>query len=136
MAISGAPNSGISRVQQVEALNILNTFDLNRFNLNLTLNPANPNGDTNTLSEKWEGLSLVPDLATADPTDFFLFIANDNDFLTTNGVMQTSDGQTINYSDPINNDTMFLVYRVNIPTPGAAGVLLLGAAAGWRRRRA
>jgi hypothetical protein len=50
--------------------------------------------------------------------------------------MQTSDGQTIRYSDPVNNDTMFLAYRVNIiPAPASASVLLgLGLVARRRRR--
>lgn len=133
---AGVLDPSITTISSVEVLNMLNLADLSRFGLNINVDAGNVNGDANTLSEKWEGLSLVPDLATADPTDFYLFIANDNDFLTTNGVMQTSDGQTITYSDPINNDTMFLVYRVSIvPAPGAAllGIAGLGVAA--RRRR-
>jgi hypothetical protein len=111
--------AGITPVATTEAVNMLNTFDLSRFGLNTNISAQFPNGDSNTLSEKWEGMSLLPDLSTADPTDFFLFLANDNDFLTSNGTMVTIDGQTSHYSDAIDNDTMFMVYRVSIPTPGA-----------------
>lgn len=135
VANAGNLVAGITPVSSVEALNMLNLTDLGRFNLNLDVTAANPDGDLNTLSEKWEGLALVPDLATADPFDFFLFVANDNDFITRNGVMATTDGQTINYSDGIENDTMFLAYRISIPAPGAAiglgGLLVLAS----RRRR-
>jgi hypothetical protein len=136
IASNGNLVAGITPVSQVQALNMLNLNDLNRFGLNLNINAGAPDGDINTLSEKWEGMSLVPDLATADPTDYFLFIANDNDFITRNGVMLTSDGQSIPYSDSIENDTVFLAYRVNIiPTPGVAGLFVLGALTATRRRR-
>lgn len=137
LPISTAGNlaAGITPASKTEALNMLNLFDLDRFGINLGLSAANPNGDINTLSEKWEGMSLVPDVATADPTDFFLFIANDNDFLTANGVMHTTDGQTITYNDGFENDTMFLVYKVSIPAPGAASVLVGAMLLASRRRR-
>lgn len=134
---SGTLASGIVPVARKEVVNVLNRFDLDRFNLNLTINAAMPNGDANTLSEKWEGLSLVPDLATPDPTDYYLFVANDNDFLTTNGVMKTADGTVINYSDPFDVDTMFLVYHVNIaiPAPSTGALFGIGMLVAGRRRR-
>src|SRR5262249_54026387 len=48
------------------------------------LHNGEPN-DRNNLSEKWEGMTLVPALDPAFPRDFFLFIANDNDFITQHG---------------------------------------------------
>ncbi|MFM9957887.1 MAG: esterase-like activity of phytase family protein [Phycisphaerales bacterium] len=126
----------ITPVSQAEALNMLNLFDLGRFGLNLNVSAAFPDGDMNTLSEKWEGLALVPDLATPDPFDYFLFIANDNDFITRNGIMKTSDGTVIPYSDGIENDTMFLAYKISlIPAPGAAAFFAFGSLALARRRR-
>ena len=44
-----------------------------------------PPNDRDNLSEKWEGMALVPALDPANPSDFFLFITNDNDFITQNG---------------------------------------------------
>lgn len=133
---NGGLVGGIDLVENVEALNLLNMFDLTRFGLNLDINAGMPNGDVNTLSEKWEGLALAPDLSTLDPFDYFLFVANDNDFLATNGVMHTTDGAIINYSDPFDNDTMFLAYSVRlVPEPASLAGLLVGAAlAGLRRR--
>ena len=48
------------------------------------LHNGEPN-DRNNLSEKWEGMALVPALDPANPRDFFLFISNDNDFITQDG---------------------------------------------------
>jgi hypothetical protein len=45
------------------------------------LRNGEPN-DRNNLSEKWEGMALVPALDPANPQDFFLFVSNDNDFVT------------------------------------------------------
>lgn len=135
IATGGSLVSGITAAVTTESLNMLNLFDLDRFGLNIELDAAHPDGDMNTLSEKWEGLSLVPDLATADPTDYYLFIANDNDFITQNGVMKTYDGHVIEYHDAIENDTMFLAYKVTIiPAPGV-GVLALGGVLTIARRR-
>lgn len=132
----GLLDPSIMPASKTEVVNLLNLFDLNRFGLNLDIDAAHPFGDANTLSEKWEGLSLMPDLATTDPTDFFLFVSNDNDFLTTNGMMLTADGQAIAYSDALDHDTMFLVYRVNIiPGPGAGAVVLGALGLGVLRRR-
>ncbi|MFZ4575920.1 MAG: esterase-like activity of phytase family protein [Phycisphaerales bacterium] len=136
IATGGVLNSSITPVSQVEMLNMLNEFDLSRFGINMTLGAGALDGDMNTLSEKWEGMSLLPDLATVDPTDYFLFLANDNDFVTQNGLMLTSDGQSVPYSDSIDNDTMFLAYKVNIiPAPGAGLLVLAGAGLVARRRR-
>ncbi len=68
--------------------------------------------DKNNLSEKWEGLALLPALDPANPRDFFLFVSNDNDFITQNGFQAGAS-----YKDPseADVDTMVLVYRVTIP---------------------
>ena len=42
------------------------------------LHNGEPN-NRNNLSEKWEGLALVPALDPANPNDYFLFVTNDND---------------------------------------------------------
>jgi len=65
------------------------------------------------------------------PDDYFLFVANDNDFLTSSGLMRGPDGTIVAYDGfagypasrlPANagqgstnaNDTMFLAFRVTI----------------------
>jgi len=76
------------------------------------------------LSEKWEGLVLLPALDPLAPRDWFLFVANDNDFLTTDGFHA---GEA--YAADFDNDTMFLAYRVRIaevPEPATPVGLLLG----------
>ncbi len=133
--------AGITAMAWTEALNMLNLADLNKFNVRLD-NFSTP--DRLTLSEKWEGLSLVPALDPLAPNDYFLFIANDNDFITTDGHMLLSDGNTTfnatgGAPGTWENDTMFLAYRITlepIPEPGTAlfgGLIAL--AAGLRRAR-
>ena len=70
-----------------------------------------PQDNANTLSEKWEALALVPALDPATPNDWFLFVGNDNDFITTNGLQ---DGTS--YAAAFDNDTMVLVYRLSLPS--------------------
>jgi hypothetical protein len=70
-----------------------------------------PNDRTN-LSEKWEGLGLVPALDPANPNDFFLMVINDNDFLTTNGFQV---GASYKAENGVDVDTMMLAYRVTLP---------------------
>ena len=68
--------------------------------------------DRNNLSEKWEGMALVPALDPANPHDFFLFVSNDNDFITQNGYQVGAPYKDESGADI---DTMFLVYRVTLP---------------------
>ncbi len=134
---------GITAVTWSEAINLLNTFQLGKFDLNVN---SGINANANSLSEKWEGLSLVP---TGTLNEYFLFVANDNDFISgatiMNGFNDTLnapiDVVTAN-GLPVANDTMFLAYRVTIasaiPEPSSyaaiAGLALLGFAATRRRR--
>lgn len=99
----------ITPVQSGELVNMLNTTQLRRFGLNLDTSVG---GGTNlTLSEKWEAMALMPALDEAHPQDFILFVGNDNDFLTTDGVMP---GYT--YDAGLNNDNVLLAYRLTLPT--------------------
>jgi hypothetical protein len=151
---------GITALSPVEALNMLNSTQLNKFNIEL-----DNGGQVSklTLGEKWEGMSLVSANDPANPFDYFLFIANDNDFLTSSGTMIGPGGGPVAYNgfnntstpypanripgavgdavDPVNfeNDTMFLVYRVTVvPEPGSVALMATGALGlgllGWRRR--
>ena len=61
------------------------------------------------LSEKWEGLALLPALDPPHPDDYFLFVANDNDFATTDGFQAGAA-----YNAGWDNPTTFLAWRVSI----------------------
>jgi hypothetical protein len=143
---------GITPMTYAEAVNLLNTAQLGIFDLNVN---SGATANLNTLSEKWEGLSLVP---TENPNEYFLFVANDNDFISGSTVMRGLDGNLaagVNAITaagiPVQNDTMFLAYRVSlgginqiqavsaIPEPSTYAALLSVAVLGlafWQRRRA
>ncbi len=128
IAPGGVLNPAIAPAAYVPWLNINDNTELARFGL---VNGVVPGLDN--LSEKWEGLALLPALDPDAPNDYFLFVANDNDFLTTNGFHA---GEA--YVGGFDNDTMFLAWRVTIapvPEPASALLLAAGAAALWARRR-
>lgn len=79
--------------------------ELAKFGLN-----NGPTSDSNTLSEKWESMALVPTLDPANPNDWFLFVGNDNDFATTRGYQVGAA-----YKADLDNDSMILVYRLTLP---------------------
>jgi hypothetical protein len=88
-------------------IDINDNAQLNKFGLR----NGEPN-DGNNLSEKWEGMTVVPALDRANPQDFFLFVTNDNDFVTQNGYQV---GAAYKDESGANIDTIFLVYRVTLP---------------------
>lgn len=112
--------------------NINDEAELGRFGLT-SVGPNTPD----FLSDKWEGLALLSVLDPSAPDDYFLFVGNDNDFITTNGFQVGSA-----YDAGLDNDTMFLVYRVTlpgfelltVPAPASLALLGLGALALLRRR--
>ncbi|MFS2176539.1 esterase-like activity of phytase family protein [Rhizobium pisi] len=81
--------------------------DLARFGLH---NGA-PN-DKNNLSEKWEAMGLASVLDPNLPDDYFLFVANDNDFLTQDGFQV---GAAYKAEGGADVDTMFQVFQVTLP---------------------
>jgi len=113
--ISPAGNlvSSITPVQQVELVNLLNTTQLAKFGINLnngvagSANAVNPT----TITEKWEGMALVPVLEESAPQDYFLLVGNDNDFLSS-----TCNTGGVACGQPINSDAMVLMYRITLPT--------------------
>jgi hypothetical protein len=106
IAPAGVLAAGLVPAASTEFIDINNAAQLAKFDLN-----NGPVDNANTLSEKWEALSLVPALDPTAPNDWFLFVGNDNDFITTNGFQ---DGAA--YAAAFDNDTMVLVYRLTIPT--------------------
>jgi hypothetical protein len=124
VAPGGLLDAAITPIEWTEALNLIGKLDLavteiEQFGLNLLAN----DGDENTLSEKWEGLSLMP---VGDGSgDFFLFVGNDNDFQTRNGFLLDAAGNLTAYDAGLENDTMVLAFRVSaVPLPGAAWLML------------
>ncbi|MES2605771.1 MAG: esterase-like activity of phytase family protein [Pseudomonadota bacterium] len=107
IATNGVLNAAINPVSQVEVVNILNTTQLNKFGIN-TNNTA-PN--RLTLTEKWEGMALVPALDEAAPQDYFLLVGNDNDFLSSNCKVGGQD-----CAQAVNSDAVVLMYRLTLPT--------------------
>ncbi len=110
---------GITPVSWTEALNMLGKLDLNivelaKFGMNLNTAP----GDINSLGEKWEALCLVPVNDPAFPQDYFLFIGNDNDFMSATGKYLDTNGVIQSYDAGLENDTVVLAYRVRVvPRP-------------------
>ena len=129
----GVLKPGITPATLTPWLNINDEAELGRFGLT-SVGPNTPD----FLSDKWEGLALLPVLDPAAPDDFFLFVGNDNDFLTTSGFQVGAA-----YDAGIDSDTLFLVYRVTVPgldllrvpAPAALALFGLGAVALAARRR-
>jgi hypothetical protein len=122
IAPGGVLDASITPAAYRAWLDINNNAELGRFGLVNGVVPGLEN-----LSEKWEGLALLPALDPTAPNDYFLFIANDNDFATTDGFQAGAA-----YNDGKNLDTMFLAWRVTIapvPEPAAALLMLAGALA-------
>ena len=129
----GVLDASITPLQWREAVNMLNDTQLAKFNLERDLSGLAGAYQVSklTLGEKWEGLALVPAEDPVHPNDYFLFVGNDDDFLTSNGVIRGPDG-LVSYNgfsgyaanrlpapvkSPNNeNDTLILAYRVTIIT--------------------
>jgi hypothetical protein len=97
---------GIVPADGVELVNMLNPTQLARFGLGVD---ALSEG---ALSEKWEAMDLVSVLEPDHPSDYFLLVGNDNDFIARHCRMS---GQSCD-SD-IDNDSRILVYRLSLPVP-------------------
>lgn len=114
----GVLRNGINAAASAEVINMLHQDDLTKFGLNKDI-PAN----ADTLNEKIEGMALVPDISTSAANDFFLFIANDNDFQSSDVKMLNAAGVVVSKGDGrlnagITNDAMFYVYRLTIDASG------------------
>jgi hypothetical protein len=126
--VSGVLDTTITPLSWVEAVNLLNTNQLAKFNVQYDTGTGQVS--KLTMGEKWEGMALVSANDLANPNDYFLFVGNDNDFLTSAGLMQGPDGTIVSYNGfngyPTNrvpaavdspnneNDTRVLAFRVTI----------------------
>lgn len=112
IAPNGVLVANITPVQFASFIDMNNASQLAKFGL---VNGATNNAScpTSCLSEKWEALALVPALDVAKLDDFFLFVGNDNDFVTQNGFQV---GQAYQDASGVENDTMLLAYRLTLPT--------------------
>ncbi len=107
VAAGGRLADGIVPATLTPFVDLNDNAQLGRFGLH----NGEPN-DRNNLSEKWEGLTLAPALDPANPNDFFLFVVNDNDFITQNGFQVSAPYKDASGADV---DTMILVYRITLP---------------------
>jgi len=105
LAPAGVLAPGVVPAARTEFIDLNDRAQLAKFGLHNGL----PD-DADNLSEKWEALALVPALDPTAPNDWFLFVGNDNDFITTDGFQVGAP-----YKAAFDNDTMVLVYRITIP---------------------
>ncbi|RVD36486.1 hypothetical protein EN858_14105 [Mesorhizobium sp. M4B.F.Ca.ET.215.01.1.1] len=107
LAPKGVLDPSVTPAKVTPFIDINDKAQLGRFGLH----NGKPN-DKDNLSEKWEAMSLVSVLDPKLPDDYFLFVANDNDFLTQDGFQV---GASYKAGDGADVDTMFLVYQVTLP---------------------
>jgi uncharacterized protein YjiK len=108
--------SSITPASSIVVVNLISATDLAKFGLNTNVGAA---ANQFSINEKMEGMALVPDLSTASPDDFYLFVANDNDFQSPDVQMLNAAGNIVSYGDGrlnagITNDAVFYAYRLTI----------------------
>lgn len=107
IATAGVLDSSITPARRTDFIDINDGAQLAKFGLR-----NGPTDDNNNLSEKWEAMTLVPALDPSAPNDYFLFVGNDNDFITQSGLQ---DGVAYAHPSGMENDSMLLVYRLTLP---------------------
>jgi|GEM_PF-2288026 len=107
IAPAGVLDSSLKPAARTEFIDINDAAQLANFGLH-----NGPTDDNNNLSEKWEAMTLVPALDPSAPNDYFLFVGNDNDFITQTGLQ---DGVAYAHPSGMENDSMLLVYRLTLP---------------------
>jgi hypothetical protein len=105
---SGALPADITPVAKKEFVDLLDTTQLAKFGLNVRSHTA---GDNNTISEKWEGLAIVPLNDPSAPDDYLLLVGNDNDFKAGTVV---HNGQVVG-TNAVTLDSIVLAWRVTLP---------------------
>jgi phosphodiesterase/alkaline phosphatase D-like protein/2',3'-cyclic-nucleotide 2'-phosphodiesterase (5'-nucleotidase family) len=127
VAPAGTLTAGVTPIAWTEALNLIGKLnpsqaDVEKFGLNL----QGGNGDINTICEKWEALAMVPANDPVYPNDYFLFVGNDNDFLSATGKYMDSNGAIQSYDGGLENDTIVLAYRVRAAAATPATIVSAG----------
>lgn len=107
IAPAGVLDASIKPASRSVLIDLNDSTQLSKFGLH-----NGPSDDANNLSEKWEALALLPALDPAAPNDWFLFVGNDNDFITQQGFQ---DGGAYADVSGVENDSMILVYRLTLP---------------------
>lgn len=108
VAPAGVLDASIQPATLTGFIDLNDAADLARFGLR----NGGPN-DRDNLSEKWEAISIVSALDPATPNDFFVFVVNDNDFITQDGFQV---GAAYKDESGADIDTTFLVWRATLPT--------------------
>ncbi len=104
VAPGGVLAAGVTPATSALLIDLLDPAQIAKFGLT-----NGPIDSVNNLAEKWESLALVPALDPAAPGDYFLFVGNDNDFATSDGLQ---DGVAFRTTTTI--DSMVLVYRLSL----------------------
>ena len=99
---NGLPTNIVAAARR-DLVDIADLKQLSKFGINV-----NTNWDDNTLSEKWEGLGIVPLNDPAAPNDYLLLIGNDNDF---RAPLVYHNGVIVGTNDVV-TDSMLLAYRI------------------------
>lgn len=107
IAPAGVLDSSIRPATRTEFIDINDSAQLAKFRLH-----NGPTDDNDNLCEKWEAMTLVPALDPLAPDDYFLFVGNDNDFITQSGLQ---DGVAYAHPSGMESDSMLLVYRLTLP---------------------
>ena len=105
MPVARAPK-GVRPVKRKDFVNLIEPADLARFGINLSAKQ-----DRNTLSEKWEGMTLVPMRDPKAPHDWLLLVGNDNDF---KAPVVYHGGEAVG-TNRVVVDNMIFAFRVTLP---------------------
>jgi hypothetical protein len=106
VAPGGDLKSSVTAATYQSFVDMIDDDELERFGLH-----NGDDADQTLINAKWEGLALASVGDAAYPDDYFLFVASDNDFISTQGV---SLGQPFNAG--LDVDNQFLVFRVTLPS--------------------
>ncbi|KAF4569963.1 hypothetical protein EYR40_008946 [Pleurotus pulmonarius] len=106
VAPGGKLDKSVTPATLTEFVDFIDKDQLARFGLHTD----EPNDET-LIDAKWESFTLAPVNDPAFPNDYFLFIASDNDYISTHGI---SLGQPFNAG--LDVDNQWIVVRVTLPT--------------------
>lgn len=113
-ATTDLSTNGIKSVASMEFVDLISAANLGKFGINKL---PHTTGNSNTLSEKWEALAIVPMDQTDFPNQYLLLVGNDNDL---SAASVYHNGQLLATNPPPRNDNILLAYHVTLP--GYVGV--------------